>query len=345
MPNSKNKIIIAAGTGFIGQALIEYFSNYEIVVLTRNRNQVTNKHNQQTSEHILTTAQQDTGNPIGFNDTNKNQIKQELYRIRDTRFVSWNAKSLGEWSVEFENAKAVINLTGKSVNCRYNEKNKAEILASRIDSTKIIGEAINACKNPPKIWINAGSATIYPHSLEKQNTERVTEFADDFSVQVCKAWEKTFNEIETPKTRKLFLRITIVLGKKGGVFKTLKSLAKIGLGGNHGDGNQYISWIHEKDLCRSIEFLMHNKNLSGTFNCAAPNPMRNKDFMQIMRKQLKVPFGLPQPKWMLAIGTWFMRTEMELVLKSRNVVPEKLLEEGFKFEYNTVEDTMEDLCS
>jgi uncharacterized protein len=307
METLKNKIIIAAGTGFIGQAMIDHFSNYEIVVLTRNSN-----------------------------------FKSQISNLK---YIYWNAKSSGEWFSELEGAKAIINLTGKSVNCRYNEKNKAEILSSRVDSTNIIGEAINACKNPPEIWMNAGSATIYPHSLDKQNSEDVTEFDNDFSVQVCKAWEKTFNEIETPKTRKLFLRITIVLGKNGGVFKTLRSLTKIGLGGKQSNGKQFVSWIHEKDLCRAIEFLMDNKNMSGPINCAAPNPMRNKEFMKTLRKQLKVPFGLPQPGWVLSIGTWMMRTEKELVLKSRNVIPKRLTENGFKFTYNTVEEAMKDLCS
>ncbi len=305
METSKNKIIIAAGTGFIGQAMIDHFKEHEIVVLTRN-------------------------------------VKPNSQNVK---YVYWNARSAGEWFAELEGAKAVINLTGKSVNCRYNEKNKAAILSSRVDSTKVIGEAINACKNPPEIWMNAGSATIYPESFDKQNSEDVTEFDNDFSVQVCKAWEKTFNEISTPKTRKLFLRITIVLGKNGGVFKTLRSLTKIGLGGKQSDGKQFVSWIHAKDLCRAVEFLIENKSMSGPINFAAQNPMRNKEFMQTLRKQLKIPFGLPQPGWILSIGTWIMRTEKELVLKSRNVIPKRLLENGFKFHFSTVEEAMKDLCS
>lgn len=304
MSTSKNKIIIAAGTGFIGEGLINHFANNEIVVLTR---------------HVKP-------------------------NFKNVKYIYWDARSMGDWCTELESAKAVINLTGKSVNCRYNQKNKDEILASRIDSTKIIGQAINACKIPPQIWINAGSATIYRHSTDKQMSEVNGEYENDFSVQVCKAWEKTFNEIETMQTRKLFLRITIVLGKSGGVFKTLKTLTKIGLGGKHGDGKQFVSWIHEKDLCRSIEFLIQHEELSGTFNCAAPNPVLNNDFMKKLRKKLKIPFGLPQPTFILAMGTWLMRTEKELVLKSRNVIPERLTQSGFEFEFKTIDEAYEDLC-
>lgn len=306
--NKKNKIIIAAANGFIGQELISYFKDYEIVALVRNI---------QPGIH-----------------SNKPNL----------RYVQWDGKTPGAWATEFEGAKAVINLAGRSVNCRYNEKNKAEIFSSRLDSTKVIGQAINQCKQAPEVWINAGSATIYRHSTDKQMTESNGEYHNDFSVQVCKAWEKAFDETETPRTRKLFLRISIVLGKSGGVFATLRSLAKLGLGGKHASGEQMVSWIHIEDLCRSIEFLMRKDQLDGIFNCAAPNPVKNKVFMQVLRKKLNMPFGLPQPKWMLAIGTWFMRTEKELVLKSRNVIPERLVINGFDFKYKTIDEAMQDLC-
>ncbi|HYG53307.1 MAG TPA: TIGR01777 family oxidoreductase [Flavobacteriales bacterium] len=306
---SNAKLIIAAANGFIGQELVTYFRDYEIVALVRN-----------IKPHF---------------DSHGKKI----------RYVQWDGKTLGTWAQEFEGAKAVINLAGRSVNCRYNEKNKAAIFASRLDSTKIIGEAINQCKNPPWVWINAGSATIYRHSTGKQMTEANGEFDNDFSVQVCKAWEKTFEETTIPRTRQVFLRISIVLGKSGGVFATLRKLTKLGLGGKHGTGEQFVSWIHIEDLCRSIEFLINRDDLYGVFNCAAPTPVRNVVFMQTLRKKLKIPFGLPQPRWILAIGTWIMRTEKELVLKSRNVIPERLTQSGFEFKFETIHEAMKELCS
>ena len=305
MSQPSPKIIIAAGTGFLGIALTEYFTNYEIIILTRSESKT------------------------------KGRIK----------YVHWDAKTTnGNWTNEIEGAVALINMTGKSVNCRYNEKNTAEIFASRLDSTRILGEAIANSKNPPKVWINAASATIYRHAEDRQMDEYTGEIGKGFSVEVCKAWEKIFEEAQTPPTRKVALRIAMVMGKNGGVFPVFKRLAKLGLGGKHGNGNQFVSWIHEKDFCRVIEFCISNENIQGTYNCAAPLPLRDKDFMYLVRKALKIPFGIPQPKWMLKMGTWIMRTEIELVIKSRNVIPRKLMEEGFTFEYSTFEEAVRDLA-
>lgn len=308
----KNKIVLAGGSGYIGQTLVRYFSGSgsstkqlcEVVVLTRDKK-----------------------------------------RIQDDRikYVYWDGKTLGEWAHELEGARAVINLSGRTVNCRYNQKNKAEILASRLDSTRVIGRAIQQCTQAPAVWINAGSATIYRHSTDKQMTEENGEFHNDFSVQVCKAWEKTFNDITVPHTRKVFLRIAITLGNGGGVFKTLHGLTRVGLGGRHGSGLQFISWIHEQDLCRIMCFAIENENIYGVYNAAAPNPERNKTFMQLLRKKTGAWWGLPQPVWLLNIGTRLMGTEKELVLKSRNVVPERLFKAGFVFKFNTLEEAMEDL--
>lgn len=299
----KNKIVIAAANGFIGQALIEYFHEYEIVGLVRNK-----KPDQ-----------------------------------KNCRYVIWDGKTAGDWVKEIDGALAVINLAGRSVNCRYTEKNKAEIFSSRLDSTTIIGLAIRQSTHPPKVWINAGSATIYRSSTDKAMTEMNGEFHNDFSVQVCKAWEKCFEENNCPDTRKIFLRIAIVLGKKGGVYAKLRSLAKKGLGGRHGNGEQKISWIHEKDLCRIIDFIIHQQDAKGIYNAAAPGPLSNNDFMLKLRKSLGIKFGLPQPLWMLKLGTWLMRTEKELVLKSRYVIPERLLQNGYSFSYPTVDEAFEDL--
>lgn len=300
----KNKIIIAAGTGFLGNVLINYFENScdTIIVLTRRKTE------------------------------SKNNIK----------YVQWDAKTLTGWEKELENADVLINLAGKSVDCRYTEKNKAEILASRIDSTKILNTAILQCENPPKHFINSSTATIYRHSEDKEMTERNGEIGNDFSMNVAKEWEKTFFEINTPKTKKTALRTSIVLGKNGGAFIPLKRLAEFGLGGKQGNGNQFISWIHELDFARAIDFVI-DKELVGKVNIVSPKPIRNKDFMFELRKSMRSPFGLSTPTILLKIVAKIIGTEPELVLKSRNVIPEILLENGFRFEYSTIEKTFKSL--
>ncbi|MEY5047221.1 MAG: hypothetical protein RLZZ175_580 [Bacteroidota bacterium] len=257
--------------------------------------------------------------------------------------VFWDGKTIGHWANELENADLLLNLAGKSVNCRYTEENKKAILNSRVDTTNVLGEAIKLCKNAPKVWINSASATIYRHSVDKNMDEYNGEFHDDFSVQVCKKWEKTFNEFELPTTRKVILRMSIVLGKNGGALPAYYNLAKFGLGGIQGNGNQYFSWIHIQDLFNIIQFTLQNKDVNGVINCAAPNPLTNKEVMHIIRKKAGVPFGLPASKWMLEFGAFFLRTETELLLKSRKVVSKKLEELGFQFKFKTFKEAVDDL--
>ena len=257
--------------------------------------------------------------------------------------VFWDGKNIGAWANELENADLLLNLAGKSVNCRYTDENKKAIFSSRVDTTNVLGEAIKLCKNAPKVWINSASATIYRHSDDKNMDEYNGEFHDDFSVQVCKKWEKTFNEIELPTTRKVTLRMSIVLGKNGGALPAYYNLAKFGLGGIQGNGNQYFSWIHIQDLFNIILFTLQNQTVNGVINCAAPNPLTNKEVMHIIRKKAGVPFGLPANKWMLEFGAFFLRTETELLLKSRKVVSKKLEELGFQFKFKTFKEAVEDL--
>ena len=247
---------------------------------------------------------------------------------------------MGNWTKSFENALAIINLAGRSVDCRYTEKNKVEIFNSRINSTKVIGEAIKKCENPPKIWLNSSTGTIYHYSEDKEMTERTGEIGEGFSVDVATAWEATFNEIHLPKVRKVLMRTSIVIGKNGGAMKPLIRLTKVGLGGFQGNGKQYISWLQITDFCRIIEWLIQNEAASGVYNLVSPKPIPNKEFMQILRKILKVPIGLPAMKWMIEVGAFFMRTESELVLKSRRLIPERLLEEGFDFKYKDIEKAL-----
>jgi uncharacterized protein (TIGR01777 family) len=230
------------------------------------------------------------------------------------------------------------------VNCRYNEKNKNEIFDSRTDAVKVIGAGISKCKNPPALWINASSATIYRHALDRPQDEYTGEFHDDFSVQVCKRWEKTFYDQSTPHTRKVALRMAITLGP-GGVLIPYFNLLKFGLGGKHASGKQMYSWIHIDDSCRMIEWIYDHTELEGTYNCSSPNPVTNADFMKTIRRVTGHKIGLPAFEWMLHIGAPIIGTEVELVLKSRWVVPTKILETGFKFKFPFLEDALANIIS
>ncbi|MFD2939458.1 TIGR01777 family oxidoreductase [Flavobacterium notoginsengisoli] len=298
------KLIIAAGTGFLGQVLVHHFKNKfeEIVILTRGKSQT----------------------------------------IDGIKYLNWNARTFTGWEKELENATILINLAGKSVDCRYTKENKKEILLSRIESTKILNKAILNCKNPPKHWLNSSTATIYRFSLDKQMDEVDGEIGNDFSINVALSWEKAFFKTETPMTMKTALRTSIVLGKNGGAFIPLKTLAKIGFGGKQGSGNQFVSWIHEDDFASAVDFIIQ-KEMTGFINIVSPEPIRNIDFMEKLRKAVGFPFGIPMNKFFLEIGSFFIRTETELVLKSRNVVPKRLLENGFEFKYGDIDETFRDL--
>jgi uncharacterized protein len=244
-----------------------------------------------------------------------------------------------------ENAEMLINLAGKSVDCRYNKKNKQEIYNSRIDTTKALGEAILLCKTPPKLWINSSTATIYRHAKDRPMTESAGEIGSGFSVNVATNWEKAFFNFNLPATRQIALRMAIVLGKDGGVVKPLKNLVRFGLGGKQGRGNQMFSWIHIEDLYNIITFLQQREELNGIFNTSAPNPVDNKKLMQVFRKKMNMPLGIPAPEWLLKIGAVIIRTETELILKSRWVLPERLLMAGFKFKYPTLENALNEIVT
>jgi len=303
---SMKKLIIAAGTGFLGEVLTNHFKDKfeEIVILTR-----------------------------GESKTNGN-----------IKYVKWDANTLSGWETALENASVLINLAGKSVDCRYTEKNKKEILLSRIQSTKILNKAVISCKNPPKHWLNSSTSTIYRFSLDKQMDEIDGEIGNDFSMNVAQSWEKSFFKIKTPNTLKTALRTSIVLGKNGGAFIPLKTLAKIGFGGKQGKGNQFISWIHEEDFANAVEFIIQ-KEMTGVVNIVSPEPIPNSNFMQKLRKGVGLPFGIPINAFLLKIGSFIIRTETELVLKSRNVIPKRLLENGFQFKFGNIDTTFQNLLS
>jgi len=239
-----------------------------------------------------------------------------------------------------DNSEMLINLAGKSVDCRYNKKNKEEILRSRTETTKILGDIILKCKNPPELWINSSTATIYRHAEDRPMTESDGEIGSGFSVSVAKEWEKTFFDFRLPKTRQVALRMAIVLGKDGGVMIPFKNLVRFGLGGKQGNGNQMFSWIHIADLFGIIQFLQSNKKMTGAYNCSAPNPVSNETLMQSLRQAINVKFGLPSPKLLLKIGAIIIRTETELILKSRWVIPERLTKAGFQFQFSTIDKAL-----
>jgi len=305
------KIVIAGGSGFIGQELTNYFGvDNEIIILTREL------------QHHKTNA------------FGENHVSSEV--LKNTRYVKWDGKTTGAWVNELNGAAVLINLAGKTVNCRYNEKNKKEIFDSRTETVKILGAAIQMVSQPPQLWINAASATIYPHATNAPRDENFTAFAGDFSVQVCQLWEKTFYEQQTPATRKVALRMAITLGA-GGVMTLYFNLLKFGLGGPQGSGKQMYSWVHVTDTCRMMEWIYEHTALEGTFNCVSPNAVTNAVFMQTLRKQTGHIIGLPAFSWMLAIGARLIGTEPELVLKSRWVLPTKIVQSGFSFQYPDIE--------
>lgn len=305
----KRKIIIAGGTGFIGNELIKHFSaNDEVVVLTRGiRNVQTNSYRQQN----------------------------DLNNTASLRYVIWDAKTKDNWITELEGADMLINLCGKSVNCRYTKKNREEIFISRTQSTTVLGEVIRNCVAPPKLWINASSATIYRHATDRPQDEYTGEIENDFSVQVCKAWEKAFFDTRTPFTRKVALRMAVTLGS-GGVIVPYFNLLKFGLGGRQGSGQQMYSWVHIKDSINIIEWIYDHTEMEGIYNCCSPNPVTNETFMKTLQKITGHKFGLPAYEWMLIMGAAIIGTETELILKSRWVLPAKLLETGYRFEFDTI---------
>ena len=242
-----------------------------------------------------------------------------------------------------EGAELLINLAGKSVDCRYNAKNKQTILLSRTTTTTILGNAIKKCNNPPKLWINSSTATIYRHAEDRPMTEVSGEIGTGFSVEVAKAWEKSFFDFKLSTTRQVALRIAIVLGEDGGALKPLTTLVKVGLGGKQGNGKQKFSWLHIEDLKNIILFIQNNATIEGVLNCSAPNPTDNDTLMTLLREKLNWSFGIPSPKWLLEMGAVFIRTETELILKSRWVLPDKLIKLGFEFTYPKIDTCISNL--
>lgn len=277
--------------------------------------------------------------------------------------VHWDGVHFGPWVETLEGADVCINLTGRSVNCRSTEKNRRALYDSRIGPTRLLHEAIAGLANPPRVWLNASTATIYRHALDRPMDEATGEIGGNevigndaifgprrapkkwnWTIQLAKDWEAAFFDTPTPRTRKVALRTSLVFSPvPGSIFAVLSTLVRVGLGGTQGNGRQYVSWMHEADFARAVEFLIEHEELDGPVNLAAPNPLPNREFMAALREAWDMPNGIWAPAPIIHIGTFFLRSEPELVLKSRRVVPGRLIDAGFQFEFPTWPEAAEDL--
>jgi uncharacterized protein (TIGR01777 family) len=257
--------------------------------------------------------------------------------------VRWDGRSRGAWAQELDGADAVINLAGRSVNCRYSEANLQQMMDSRVDSTRAVGQAIETAARPPRVWLQMSTATIYAHRFDAPNDEATGRIGGDepgapahwrASIEIARAWERALQEANTPATRKVALRSAVVMSpERGGPFELLLRLTRCGLGGPIAGGRQFVSWIHYRDFVRAVELLLEHDEISGPVNLTAPRPLPQREFMAAVRTASGTPIGLPATKWMAEVGAFVLRTETELMLKSRRVVPARLLDAGFSFEY------------
>ena len=267
--------------------------------------------------------------------------------------LPWDAATPGPWVDHLEGADVCINLTGRSVDCRYTPENRRLIHDSRTVSTRLLNQVLSSLREPPRVWLNAPTATIYRHALDRPQDELTGEFGGNepgapdtwnFSIQVARDWETAFFDTETPRTRKIALRSAMTFSPdRGGVFDVFLKLVRFGLGGAQGPGTQFVSWIHDLDFARAVDLLIARDDLTGPVILASPHPVPNAEFMRVLREAWRVPVGLPSARWMIEIGSWLLRTESELVLKSRRVVPTRLLEAGFEFSYPTWPEAAQDL--
>jgi hypothetical protein len=309
------KIVIPGGTGQVGTLLARAFAKegHDVVVLSRG------------------------------------QTKADSWRV-----VPWDAASLGIWANELEGADAVINLAGRNVNCRYTAENRRLIMDSRVNSARVVGEAIARCSRPPRVWLQASTATIYAHRFDASNDEATGVLGGSepnapdtwrFSIDVATSWERAATAMELRHTRRVLLRSAITFNPdSGSAFDILLRLVRCGLGGTSGNGRQFVSWIHEADFIRAVTWVIENESIEGAVNLAAPNPVPNAAFMRTLREAWGARVGLPSPEWLLEIGAFFIRTETELLLKSRRVVPGILTAQGFRFEFPTWREAARDLC-
>jgi uncharacterized protein (TIGR01777 family) len=300
----KPRVVLAGGSGFLGQALAKVLvgKGYEVVVLTRGA------------------------------DSEGTAI----------RYLHWNGETLGDWSQSIDGAKALVNLTGRSVNCRHTPEHRREIMESRVNSVRVLGEAVAHCNRAPEVWVQASSLAIYGDSGDRWCDEEAPH-ADGFSEEVCKHWESEFAKVEAAGMRKVVMRIGIVLDTDAGALPVLGRLTRFFLGGRVGSGKQYVSWIHVTDLTRMFVEAIERPDIAGAFNVTGPNPVKNVEFMRELRRALHRPWSPPVPAWATRIGAFFLRTEPSLALTGRRCRPKRFLESGFHFEFPELRGALNDL--
>jgi uncharacterized protein len=303
---SKGRVVLAGGSGFLGRALAEAFARagYEPVVLTR-------------------------------------RVRGRGARVRQ---VEWDGRTVGPWARELEGAAAVVNLAGRSVDCRHTPKHRREIVESRVHSVEVIGRAVAACEEPPKVLVQAASLAVYGDAGRRVCAEDAPA-GRGFPVEVCLRWERVFDSLELPATRKVLLRIGFVLGRDGGALPTLARLARLYLGGTVGEGHQYISWLHLRDFCRLVLWCVEREGAAGVYNATGPCPVTNAEFMCELRCALRRPWSPRLPPWLVRLGAFLLRTEPALALEGRRCIPERLVEEHFKFLYTNLESALADLLT
>jgi uncharacterized protein (TIGR01777 family) len=306
------KIVIPGGTGFLGAKLADHWmkAGHEIVVLTRGGSSA-------------------------------------------ARTVFWDGVNDGEWMKEIDGADVVVNLAGRSVNCRYSDENLRAMMDSRVNSTRAVGRAVARAMNPPRVWLQMSTATIYAHTYGTANDEEHGTIGGHepdapaywkTSIDIAEAWEKELELAPVPETRKVALRTSMVMGREPkSVMGVLSKMSCLGLGGAIGDGRQFMSWIHEDDFARALDFLIEHRELSGPVNVCSSEPVPQREFMRTLRRELHAPIGLPAAKWMVKLGAVFMRTDTELVFKSRRVIPKRLIDAGFRLQFPNWEDACRDL--
>ena len=301
------KIILAGGNGYLGGVLAGYYRHIagEVIIVSRKPK-----------------------TPEG-----------------NVKTVLWDGATKGEWVKEIEGADMLINLCGKNVNCRYTVKNREEIIRSRVVPTTLLNEVVGELSNPPALWINITSATIYRHAEDFAQDEDTGQIGYGFSIDVCRQWEEAFFSECKASVRKVALRMGIVLGRTDSVFPRLLNLVRFGLGGRQGNGQQYVSWVHEQDMARCTEWVLDHPEMNGVINCTASEAIKNTDLMCALRKSYGMPIGLPTPAWLLNIGARIIGTETELILKSRWVAPKRLLDSGYQFLFTKAEYAIDDILS
>ncbi|MEQ8317247.1 MAG: TIGR01777 family oxidoreductase [Phycisphaerales bacterium] len=299
------RVVIAGGTGFLGSSLAAFLAdrNYEPVVLGR---------------------------------------RPERYRGVG-RAVGWDGRSQGDWSAEIDGAAAVVNLAGRSVDCVKTPDHCDEILRSRVESTRAIGEAIDAAQTPPPVWVQMSTAHIYGDPPEAICDEQ-SAFGYGLAPTVGRAWEAAFDEACPSGVRRVVLRTSFVVGRGGGAMTRLGTLARLGLGGRVGSGKQGFSWIHEHDMNRIFQRAIEDDATSGAYIASAANPVSQAEFMRSVRRAIGMPIGLPAPAFGVRLAApLILKTDPELAIYGRYVVPQRLIDEGFRFEFESVDAAMQDL--